>query len=352
MRLDSYRWPAEWEPHAGTWLAWPVNPDTWPGLFENIPKAYARFVAAVAQFEPVFLLANSAVQPEAARLVESACSATAACHPVHFFDVATNDSWCRDFGPQFLQHSTPGHGSGPAQLIVDWGYNAWGQKYPPWNLDAAATQQIAKLTSLDVVTPGLVLEGGAIDGNGKGTVMTTASCLLHPGRNGTVERSTVESWLNVWMGAKQVIWLPGGGIAGDDTDGHIDQIARFVGLRSVVVATPADNDSAHADALRENLRVLSEARIDQQSLQLTELQCPCPAFHNGHPLPCSYANFYLCNSGVLCPLFQDPADDEAMAVLQAVFPDRRVVGVDCLDLVWGLGALHCLTREQPLAPSS
>lgn len=349
---DSYRWPAEWETHAGTWLAWPVNRSTWPGIFDRIPRAFAKFVAAIARFEPVFLIASAGIQEEVRRLTEEACSEAAATHPVNLVDIPTNDSWCRDFGPQFLNRRREAGCDKPAQIIVDWGYNAWGQRYPPWDLDAAATTRISESTLLPVCRPELVLEGGAIDGNGADVVLTTKSCLLQQARNGSVAQEQVESWLSEWIGARQIIWLPGGGIEGDDTDGHIDQIARFVDEYSVVVAAPNDQDAAGAAELRENARVLAASSIGNSPVDITELKRPARKTHDGHPLPCSYANFCLCNSAVLCPTFQDPEDDAAMAVLQSLFPDRQVVGVDCLDLVWGLGALHCLSHEQPAPPGA
>ena len=348
----SYRWPAEWEAHAGTWLAWPVNRNTWPGIFERIPQSFAKFVAAIARFEPVFLIADSSLQEDVRKLTGEACSEAAAMHPVNLIDVPVNDSWCRDYGPQFLTRRPQADAGKPAQVIVDWDYNAWGKKYPPWDLDAAATTRMSKFISLPVYQPGFVLEGGAIDGNGADVVLTTRSCLLQPDRNGSVDQATVESWLSEWIGASQVIWLPGGGIEGDDTNGHIDQIARFVDECSVVVSVPNEQDTVEAEELRENARVLAASTIGGRSLHLTELKRPGRKIQDGRPLPCSYANFCLCNSGVLCPTFQDPQDDSAMAVLQSLFPDRQVVGVDCLDLAWGLGALHCLSHEQPAPPSA
>lgn len=345
---SSYRWPAEWETHEATWLSWPVNPNTWPGIFEQIPADYARFVAAIACFEPVRILtANAAAADEARRLTNEACEAAAAKFPVDFIDIAVNDSWCRDYGPIFLNRR-PEITSGDAQIMIDWDYNAWGGKYPPWDHDAQVARKIAHLLNCPRISPGIILEGGAIEGNGAGTVLTTENCLLNPNRNPDLNRLAMEGLLRRYLNCERVVWLPGHGIIGDDTDGHIDQVARFADRLHVLVAAPHNDDAEEATALRANRDAVLAARTATgESLQVTDLKMPSPKFEQGHRLPACYCNFYIVNGGVIVPTFRDAADDEALVALQAAFPDRRIVGVDALKLIWGLGAFHCMTQQQP-----
>ena len=347
MTLDAdYRWPAEWEEHRCTWCAWPVNRATWPGLFERIPGAFARFVANVARFEPVRILLSGEAQRESAyRLVDEECGQAGSRYDVSFVDVPVNDSWCRDYGPIFLAARSSDQGA-----VVDWDYNSWGGKYPPWDSDAAVARQIAELLELPRFAPGLVLEGGAIEGDGRGTVLTTEACLLNPNRNGPCTRQMMEDTLRDWMNASRVIWLPGSGILGDDTDGHVDQVARFIDAQTVVVAAPWTDGAPEADDLRANRDALAKARTAHGSTMEThELRLPEPKFQQDHRLPASYCNFIFVNGGVIVPTFRDKADAAALELLQRLLPDHEVVGVDALELVWGLGAFHCLTQQQPLA---
>jgi agmatine deiminase len=346
--LSEYRWPAEWEPHAATWVAWPVNASTWPGIFERIPTAYAEFVAAMARFEPVRILAGGEGVIEAARpLIDRACDRAGSHFTPELVDIPVNDSWCRDHGPIFL-NGRQGTDAEGQQIIVDWRYNAWGGKYPPWNYDELAARRIAHLLKIRRVEPHLFLEGGAIEGNGAGTILTTESCLLNPNRNSGMSRSSMEDVLSVWMQASRVVWLPGHGIVGDDTDGHIDQLARFVDERQVLVAAPWSADAPEADDLRANAKAIASAKNqDGDSLLPIPLRMPSPKFIDGNRLPACYCNYYLVNGAVIVPTFEDRADDEAMSVLQKYHPDRVVVGVSAIDLIWGLGAFHCMTQQQP-----
>ncbi|MEZ6127472.1 MAG: agmatine deiminase family protein [Planctomycetaceae bacterium] len=346
--LLNYRWPAEWEPHAATWVAWPVNPDTWPGLFDRIPVAFANFVAAIAKFEPVnVLVSNSAVTESARQLLDSACERSAATFDVRLIDIPVNDSWCRDYGPIFLNRS---HSitEGPSQVIIDWGYNSWGGKYPPWDKDAAVATSIASRLQIPAVTPGIILEGGAIEGNGAGTLLTTENCLLNPNRNPDLSRSDMEAVLRRFLNVETIVWLPGHGIIGDDTDGHIDQVARFLDEETVLVAAPYDSDADEASDLRANF----DAVADINSLRAMELPMPGPKFQQGHRLPACYCNLYIANGGIIVPTFGDPADDNACGILQTAFPSHQVIGVDAIDLIWGLGAFHCMTQQQPRGPQS
>jgi agmatine deiminase len=348
--LTDFRWPAEWEQHVCTWAAWPVNAPTWPGIFDRIPEAFARFIATVAQFEPVRLLAGGEGVRESARpVLNRALDRIGSKYPVELVDIPVNDSWCRDYGPVFLNgranSSQPGR-----SVIVDWSYNAWGNKYGPWDLDALAAGAISGKIGIPSVRPGLVLEGGAIEGNGAGTILTTESCLTHPNRNSGATRDSMEQALRWWMQGQHIVWVPGGGIIGDDTDGHIDQSARFVSPASVVVASPHDNDAPEAAALRANSKAIrTSTNASHESLRVIPLPNPEPKFHQQNRLPASYCNYMLANGAVIMPAFRDAADDNAMQILQDCFPDRAVVSVDALDLVWGLGAFHCLTQQQPMA---
>ena len=355
VQPDHYRWPAEWEPHAAVWLAWPVNKATWPGIFDRIPAAFANIVAAIAQFEPVNILLSGHGPLEVAhRLIQNACERAAATFDVHFVDLAVNDSWCRDYGPIFLNRRQE-FDSGPDQIIIAWDYNAWGGKYPPWDDDARVAGGIAELLNLPAVKPDIILEGGAVEGNGAGTILTTESCLRNPNRQTPGHRQTSavqsdpERFLARYMAAEKVVWLPGTGLCGDDTDGHIDQLARFADERTVLIATPFDEDAPEAAQLRANYDAVVGARNSRgDALVPVSLPLPAPKFCQGHRLPASYCNFYIANNGIVVPTFGDNADDAALSVVQAAFPGHRVVGVSAIELVWGLGAFHCLTQQQPL----
>ncbi|MCA9060804.1 MAG: agmatine deiminase family protein, partial [Planctomycetaceae bacterium] len=337
----------EWENHSATWLAWPVNPATWPGIFDRIPPAFAKLVATLARFEPVRILAPQHVAVSARALVDQECERAASSFEVQFVDIAVNDSWCRDHGPIFLNRRTTSLHQ-PASVILDWDYNAWGGKYEPFHLDQQTARRIAEFLKVPAIQPGIVLEGGAIDGNGAGTILTTTSCLLNETRNGPVTKAQMESYLHDYLGAQQTVWLPGHGIIGDDTDGHVDQVARFTSRTQVLTAAPWDDDADEAADLRANLdAVVAGVTAEGDQLTAVPVKLPPPKFQQGQRLPASYCNFCFANGAVIVPTFQDPADDEAMSCLQRLFPDRTIAGVDSLDLVWGLGSFHCLSQQQP-----
>lgn len=336
-----YRWPAEWEPHDATWVAWPHNRDTWPGRFTHIPDAFARLVLTLAEFEIVNVLAETgAVARQAERLVGHHAA-------VILHDIATNDAWIRDFGPMFLVGL--GRDSElPACVCVDWRFNAWGGKYPPWDRDDAATRRICESLEVPRFAQSFVLEGGSVDTDGRGTILTTASCLLDPRRNGAVDREVVARELIEVARARHVIWLPGDPLAGDDTDGHVDQVARFVGPRHVVAAIERDTNDVNYVPLQQNLKHLKACRDSRgESLQITTLPLPRPITFDGRRVPASYCNFYIANGCVVVPQFEDAADEVARATLEPIFPDRQVIGLPARDIVWGLGAFHCLTQQQP-----
>ena len=345
-RQLGYRWPAEWEPQAATWIAWPHNVETWPGEFAQIPAIFQQLIATLLQWEPVHLLAAEPHIADQAHgwLDELAAAAT---HPLHWHNIATNDAWVRDFGPTFLISEDPDKGA--AKLAgIDWPYNAWGGKYPPYELDQHATGKILAGLEIECFHPSLILEGGAIEGNGAGTIITTETCLLNTNRNPGSTRVMVEQVFSDYLGAKQVIWLNGSGLVGDDTDGHIDQLVRFVNSSTVVAASCDNVQDPCFQPLRENVRKLESADlVDGKTLEVITLPLPQPVKYQEQRLPASYCNFYIANGGIIVPQFDDPHDELAREVLEKCFPDREVVGLPATALVWGLGTVHCLTQQQP-----
>lgn len=345
--LHSFRWPAEWEPHDGTLVAWPVNQQTWPGALNQVRAAFARLVAVTAGFEPVWVLVSDDDAAAAHRLIGQAVADYGSSCPVRFLDVPVNDSWCRDYGPMIVTQTLSDLQERRAR-VIDWGWNAWGGKYAPWHQDARAATRVARIFGLQVERPPVVLEGGAVDGDGAGTILTTTSCLLNANRNPCWDADEAARMLGRYLGAQHVVWLPGDGIAGDDTDGHVDQLARFADCRRVLVAQAHDEDAPEASALRASMEVLAAAKNSSgESLLPIPLRLPQPAYERQQRLPMSYCNFYLVNRGVIVPMFNDPGDDDALQVLQGCFPERAVVGVDATDIVRGLGAVHCLSQQLP-----
>jgi agmatine deiminase len=334
--------PAEWEPHAATWLSWP-RPDgiSFPGAYAQILPALAKMVDALAESEPVHINVAGPEAEAAARDVLREHGARDGHVVFHF--IPTNEPWCRDHGPVFLVRD-----EAPRMLVVDWDYNAWGWKYPPFDLDDDVPVKIAAELGLECVKPGMVLEGGSIDVNGHGTLLTTESCLLNQNRNPDLTKKQIEARLKDYLGVKKILWL-GDGIEGDDTDGHVDDITRFVGRHSVVTVVEEDERDPNYEPLRENLRRLEEmCAEDGKPLRIHPLPMPSKIVREGQRLPASYANFYIGNRVVLMPAFNEVNDRWAAAVLEQAFPDRRIVPIDSRELVWGLGAFHCLTQQQPL----
>ncbi len=340
-----YRMPAEWERHEATWLAWPHNPNTWPGKFAPVPDIYVQMVRALYQHERVHVCTNDAESAvRVRRLLRKAgvdFSST-----IQFHEIPTNDTWARDHGPIFITRPREGRSELAA---TDWIFNSWGQKYGPWDLDDVVPQKIATMFELQCFIPGIVLEGGSIDVNGHGTLLTTESCLLNPNRNPSLSRADIEDYLRAYLGVTHILWL-GDGIVGDDTDGHIDDIARFVNPTTVVCAVEDDPVDVNYRPLQDNLKRLQGMK-DQQGrpLHVVPLCMPSPVEYEGTRLPASYANFYIANDTVLVPTYDCPNDQRALTTLQELFPLRQVVGITCTDLVWGLGAIHCVTQQQPAA---
>ena len=335
-----YFFPPEWHSHQATWLSWPHNLDTWRGDIDSIFMGYTHFVKEITKSELVCINVNDKSMETAAleRLVSSGVPSEA----IRFFHHPTNDAWCRDHGPMFLKNAKGD------KLVVNWGFNAWGEKYPPYHLDNAVPDKVADALQLPLYIPDMVLEGGSVDFNGYGTVLTTSTCLLNPNRNPKLNRSSAEEQLKEVFGISQVLWLENG-IAGDDTDGHIDTVTRFVSEDTVVTVLEEDPTDENHAPLRENLEALKSMKLwNGLSLKVITLPMPKPLFHNGQRLPASYANFYICNQSVLVPTFKDSNDQKALSLLAGVFTDKRIVGIDCSEIIRGLGALHCLCMQEPV----
>ena len=334
-RQLGYRMPAEWEPHEATWLAWPHEKSDWPGKFAPIPWIYGEIVRLLTRVERVRILVDGHAAEEAVRRVLKKTHADMAA--VDFFHHATDRSWTRDFCPIFVKNK-----SGEV-AITDWEFNGWA-KYDNYKRDNAVPQAIAKRFGMTRFEPGLVLEGGSIDVNGAGKLLTTEECLLSDvqARNPGLSRRQIEKALADNLAATEVIWL-GRGIEGDDTHGHVDDIARFTSPDSVVLAVEPDKTNNNHEPLQENVARL-RARGD---LKIATLPCPEPAYFDGQLLPASYANFYIANRMVLVPVFGDRNDSVALKTLERLLPDREVIGIYCRDLVLGLGTLHCMTQQEP-----
>jgi len=336
-----YYFPAEFAKHHATWLSWPHKEASWPGKIQRIYPIYANFVKLLAEGERVHInVVNEKMKQHALSHLQAA---NADLDNVHFFIHPTNDAWCRDHGPAFLINPNAEH----KKLIVDWGYNAWGGKYPPYDLDDNIPTLIAQHFQLPVVYPGIIMEGGSVDFNGKGTVLTTTSCLLNSNRNPHLTQKEIEAYLHNYYGVENILWLDDG-IVGDDTDGHIDDITRFVNEDTVVTAVETDRQDENYVHLRENLKNLKTFRLESgKQMNIVELPMPRGIMYEDIRLPASYANFYISNKYVAVPTFRDKNDDKALQILQQCFPDRKVVGLDSLDIIWGLGSFHCLSQQEP-----
>lgn len=339
-----YTFPPEWHRHRGTWISWP-RPEgiSFPDRYHESIEDVVGVIAAITRFEPVHLNVANANYRRIVR--EMLRVRKIPLRRVVFHEIATNECWTRDHGPAFVMRTRRGRTEG---AVVDWGYNAWGGKYPPFDADDDVPTRVAEALGLPVFEPGIVMEGGAVDFNGAGTVLTTTSCLLNTNRNPGLSKSGIERNLKEYYGQTHVVWL-GDGIEGDDTDGHIDDLARFVDERTIVIGMEDDTRDPNHRVLRANRRLLDRAR-DQagRPFEIVELPMPRPVAWQGTRLPATYMNFLFVNGGLLVPTFGQAARDrKALAVLQRLMPRRKVVGVDCRALIWGLGAIHCLTQQQP-----
>ena len=337
-----YRMPAEWAPHASTWLAWPHNADTWPDDLDRVRRSWVEMIRALARGERVDLLVNDAGAE--AEAVADLCRGGVDTGGVAFHRIPTVDVWIRDYGPTFITRAGPSE----ALALVNWRFNAWGVKYPEYLADDAVPSRINESLGLPAFTPSVVLEGGSIEVNGAGLCMVTEACLLNPNRNPGRTREEIESVLRRALGLQRVLWLPAG-MAGDDTDGHVDNLARFVDDGTVVCVVEQDTRDENHHALQENLRCLASARdLRGRPFRVVPLPQPDPVTAGGVRLPASYANFYIANGVVLAPLYGGPRDRIALDTLADLFPGRRVEGIDARALILGLGGIHCVTQQQPL----
>ena len=339
-----YRMPPEWAPHRGTWLSWPHRESSWPGILDRIPPIFADIVAAIVREggEEVHInITGPDMKAQIRRLLDER---DVSLDRVFLHQHPTDDAWCRDHGPIFVQRSADRNSE---EAVIDWGFDSWGGKFPPFDRDNEIPRRVADTLGIARFTPGIIMEGGSIDVNGAGTLLTTEACLLNSNRNPGLSREDIEGFLADFLGVRKVLWL-GEGIVGDDTDGHVDDLARFVDPTTVVAVVEDDpHDDNHA-LLQDNLeRLRGMTDQDGTPLRIVPLPMPPPLFHDGERLPASYANFYIANDVVLMPAYHPERDAIALGTLAALFPTRQIVPVDSVDLVWGLGSVHCLTQQWP-----
>lgn len=332
-----FYFPAEWHKHEGTWLSYPHNENSWPGKIDTIFPSYHKFITELSKSEIV----NINVEDEAAKetITEALSELKADLSRVKFHFFRTNDAWCRDHGPAFVLKANQ-------KALVNWDYNAWGGKYP-CKLDNLIPLKIAEEMNLEVFHPHIVMEGGSIDVNGCGTLLTTTACLLNPNRNPLLSQGEIEEKLCQYYNVDKVIWL-GEGIEGDDTDGHVDDITRFVNPTTVVTVVEENKNDANYQVLQDNLSLLKTARLqDGKQLDIVELPMPSAVVWDDMRLPASYANFYIANKAVIVPTYRCDNDEKALCILESLFPDRKIVGIDSTDIIWGLGSFHCLSQQEP-----
>lgn len=338
--LTGFYFPAEWAKHTATWLSWPHKEESWPGKIGMIYPRYCEFIKVLTEGELVRINVGSDQLKAFAK--QQLLAAGADLDKIEFYDFPTNDAWCRDHGPAFLINPNT-----KQKIIIDWNYNAWGDKYPPFDLDDVIPTKIAKHFGLPVFHPGIIMEGGSVDFNGKGTILTSTACLLNKNRNPHLSQGEIEQYLCNYYGAEQILWI-NEGIIGDDTDGHIDDTARFVNEDTVVAVVEENKNDENYNILQDNLQMLKKmCLLNGKQLNLVELPMPEPVFYQGQRLPASYANFYIANAAVIMPTYRSKNDDKAISILEQCFPDRKVIGIDSTDIIWGLGSFHCLSQQEP-----
>ena len=338
-----YRMPAEWSPHSATLLTWPHNRETWPGSrLERAEHVYADIFEVLHQYEPVILLAaNEDVVNRAKKTLSGRIKKE---ENLLILEQPVNDVWARDYGPIMVQNE-----EGDAAAL-NFGYNAWGKKYPPWDDDNAIPEFLANKFDLPLFDPGMVLEGGSIETNGNGLFLTTESVLLNPNRNPELTKPEIEQKMRDYLGAEKIIWLEDG-LKGDDTDGHIDDLSRFTDYETVITMLPDDKNDINYEVLRHNYEILASAeKQDGSPLQIITIPMPETrteeaAVDGSEFLPASYANFYIANGVVLLPLYDERYDAMVQALFRSLFPGRKIVGIPCADLVWGQGSIHCITQQ-------
>lgn len=337
--------PAEWHPHTATLMHWPSNKETWPGdRLRRVEDVYLNVLEVLTGYEPVILLCNPSAISRAEKLIKSR---NVDGLQIYLIEKQINDIWARDCGPVCIRkdiHGVDGY------AFTDWEYNAWGGKYPPFGDDNRVPEFLAEKFNMPTYKPGIVLEGGSIETNGEGLLLTTESVLLNPNRNPALDKAVLETYLHDYLGIEKVIWLRKG-LAGDDTDGHIDDLSRFLNQNSVLTMVSVDRGHVNYEILQENYELLKSARdIQGNPLNIETLPLPATKIEGttvdgSEHVPASYANFYLANDIVLVPLYDKRFDQLALDLFKRYFPDRDVIGIECADLVWGQGSLHCITQQ-------
>lgn len=339
-RQLGFHFPAEFAPQEAMWLSWPHKEASWPGKIETIYKPYSLFIKAVSAGQKVCI---NVVDEEMKTFAEQVLlKEDVNMQRVKFFLHPTNDAWCRDHGPAFVINTEK-----KEKAIVDWGYNAWGNKYPPYDLDDVIPTLIARELKLPVFYPGIVMEGGSVEFNGKGTLLTSTACLLNPNRNPQLNRQQIENYLHEYYGVEQILWVDEG-IVGDDTDGHIDDTVRFISEDTVLAVVEENKADENYGLLQHNLKQLKAMRLlNGRQLNIVELPMPDAVVYEDQRLPASYANFYIGNEVVVVPVFGCNKDEKALEIIQQQFPARKVVGINSVDIIWGLGSFHCLSQQEP-----
>ena len=336
-----YYFPAEWEPHEATWLSWPHKEASWPGKIEKVFPSYALFIRYLSNSEKVRINVADEIMKVAASKHLSYAGVN--LNQVEFYYHPTNDAWCRDHGPAFIINPN----AEQKKAIIDWDYNAWGNKYPPYDKDDVVPTLIAEQLHLPRFHPGIVMEGGSVEFNGKGSLLTSKSCLLNPNRNPHLSQELIENYLVNYYGVEQILWVDEG-IVGDDTDGHIDDTVRFVNEDTVLTVTEENKNDENYKLLQNNLKQLEQMHLlNGKQLNIIELPMPDVVIYEDQVLPASYANFYICNKYVIVPTFRCSKDDKALQIIGDCFKSREVIGIDSTDIIWGLGSFHCLSQQEP-----
>ncbi|SOE23255.1 agmatine deiminase [Spirosomataceae bacterium TFI 002] len=338
---NGFSFPAEWEKHAATWLTYPHNIETWEDRLPKVQIQYNAFVKAISEKEFVNIICRDEEHSHEITIMLEKANTQMANVKMHLF--GSNDSWCRDHGPAFLINREK-----KDKILVNWEYNAWGGKYPPFDLDNAVPQKVASYLGVNCVTPGIVMEGGSIEVNGLGDLITTEACLLNKNRNPNLTKEDIESALIQYYGVQKIHWLDDG-IIGDDTDGHIDDTVRFVNNNTVVAAFEENTEDENHKILQTNIDLLEKIRlVNGDLLNIIKLPMPSPVFSEGVRLPASYANFYICNERVIVPIYNCSNDQIALEIIQSCFPNHEVIGLASDEIIWGLGSFHCLSQQEPL----
>ena len=332
-----FSFPAEWHRHKATWLSYPHNENSWPGKIETIYPSYNLFIKELSSSEQVHININDSAQQLWAE--EELKKINCNMENVYFHSFKTNDAWARDHGPAFVI-------KGKEKALVNWNYNAWGGKYPA-ELDNLIPKQIAEYLNIQSFSPNIVMEGGSIDVNGCGDLITTKACLLNENRNPNLTQSQIEEKLREFYCVENILWL-NDGIEGDDTDGHVDDLTRFVNEDTVITVVEPNKNDDNYQPLQDNLKLLSKMRLNNgKQINIIEILMPARVEYEEQRLPASYANFYIANDKVIMPLYKCEQDEKAFILLEQVFKDRKIIGIDSTDIIWGLGSFHCLSQQEP-----